>query len=221
MQRGLIADSPFGRTVWLGGLMLLLFVGSLLLAWTLTGAPLRDPTPLPPHTVTLAGATVNLPASWGLETSRVSDDGSAGDWFFVNTARPSERLRVLRLTASPQASVQQIASQVLPRMVGARRLINAPSYEVANLGSGQKLEMIFSLQRLTSVASAAGASPQISAVIVVTPDQQRFWLFQLTDQISREVWEQYQQDRQLEVQSLAQLRHILSGAVFGQESADK
>lgn len=203
-------QSPALRGTVVAALMLAMFTGSVLLAYTTTGAPLRSEAPEPPNEISLGGLVLALPSAWAVESHAEGTANSPAAWTLVNAASPAERLRVFRFTASQPVEPRQLMSKlVLPQLVAGRRLLMTPDapalrflQQDAEAGIGETLEIIFSTQRLTSAAT----SPQLHAVTLYTPDRQSFWVFQLTDQVSVEQW-----NRNLELGHLEQLRRLTAG----------
>ena len=198
------------RSGVVGVLMLGLLGGSLLLAYAMTGAPLRvEGAPLA-NEVSLEGLVIALPAAWTLERHLPGTATSPASWTLVNEASPAQVLRIYRFTASQPVEPRELMSKlVLPQLVAGRRLMWTPGEKLlraiqqeTEAGTGETLEVIFSTQLL----KWAETPPQLHAVTLYTPNRQAFWVFHLTDQVPVEQW-----SRQLELGHLEHLRRLTRG----------
>ncbi|MEM9418913.1 MAG: hypothetical protein AAGA25_07695 [Planctomycetota bacterium] len=208
-----IIKSPLLRSVAIGVVMMFLLGGSLALAWGMTGAPLHPPTVQMAPTVSIAGGALTLPAAWKLESSVAEEGNPFLQWTFSNTSYPSERLRVIRFASTQQTDPGAVGSQIVPELFPGSLPILQPDspmyrHERNNTQLGDTTDVVFSTRRI-----ALGATPpQLHAVRLISPDQQNFWVFQLTDQVASEHWH-----RDMELLHMEQLRRLLNG--FAYESA--
>ncbi|MBB6430861.1 hypothetical protein [Algisphaera agarilytica] len=206
-----IIPSPVLRSAVIAAVMLSLLGGSLALAWAMTGAPLTPPTvPMAP-TVSVAGATLTLPAAWELESTVAQEDNPVLQWTFTNQSYPSQRLRVIRFASTQQADPGIVlGNMVVPQLVAGSRPILQPDspwyrYDRSDTEMGDSTDVIFSTQRL----ALGQTPPQLHAVRMLSPDEQNFWVFQLTDQVAAEHWH-----RDLELLHMDQLRRLLNGFAY-------
>lgn len=206
-----VISSPRLRTWVVAAAMLGLLVGSLALAWGLTGAPVLPPGPPAENRVAIDDASIGLPGAWVLDTAASRPVGNAPIWEFGNSASPAERLRVVRLRTEQELDPLQAMGQVIPQLIAGRRFIvttDTPAPwrgEVQDVEAGDLVEMRFSTQRWTQTST----SPQLHAVALFTPDRHNFWVFQLTDQVPAEQWA-----RKLEDGHREQLRKLIETVEF-------
>lgn len=183
----LISSAPL-RSAVIGGGMLTLLFGSLALAWGLTGAPISPPQTPEPERFDMGGLNVALPSAWQLESVVPGADNEPRRWYFVNTVSPAERLRI-ELYTTPVAVEPE---QVLKALILQQRLVAGLIFNRAEtpplpvqavaMEDGEALDTYFAIERNARVQT----SPQLHAIRLFTPDRKQFWLFHLTDQVSRE-----------------------------------
>lgn len=206
------ASPPPVRSALVGVVMLALLCGSLGLSWAVTGAAWRPPVVPERAVVPIAGATLSLPGAWTLETVSEQAGQPILQWMFTNRASPAERLRVVRFTATEATDpVLVMGKFVLPQLVAGRLMKAAPRREVGKSDAGEIIDLVFTTQRISTVTT----SPQLHAVRMLTPDRKNFWVFQLTDQVPDEEW-----DQSLEIGQIEQLRRLLDSFAYQRETAD-
>ncbi|MEM1107458.1 MAG: hypothetical protein AAGH99_02075 [Planctomycetota bacterium] len=215
-SQDVIISSPAVRSAAVGITMFLLFLGSLVLAWGFTDAPLTPPSGPGMLEVSLAGGTLLIPEIWRLE----SVNGEEGDpflqWVLVHQNSPAKRLRVVRFTSSQPTESGLILNNLLPQLIDGRRVLMTTDEPLFRSDTdrndvGQFTDLVFSTQRIAGVST----SPQLHAVRLLSPDQRNFWVFQLTDQVPAESW-----NRGLEISHIEHLRSWLSGFTYIPESQD-
>lgn len=181
--------SPRLRDAALGAGMLALLAGSLALAWGVTGVPVLPPPPPPsPERVDLDGVSITLPWAWQLETERGDAARGAKQWIFANTASSAERLRVFQFVVHPEAEPRHVLNFLVRSQLLVTRLVvkqgATPPRDIVDVQTrhGEAIETLFPIARSANVPTPT----QLHAVRLFTTDRKRYWLLQLTDQISRE-----------------------------------
>ena len=186
-KKPLIA-SPALRSLFIGAAMLGLFLGSLTLAWGLTGAPILPPSAAEPQRFGFEGVEVAVPWAWQLESVVAGVDKRPRRWDFVNSASPAERLRVERYETTAPVEPQLVLNTLITQqrlvagLIFNRNEADPLPVGVVNTETGEALETFFAIERRARVQT----SPQLHAVWLYTPDRRRYWLLHLTDQVPRE-----------------------------------
>lgn len=188
MPKPPLIKSPGRREAVLAVVMLGVCLGSLGLAWMVTGAPLQRLSPPQPVRVSLGPAEVSLLASWEQASYTPASEQSAEHWRFAHPRLPGESLEVwLIRSAEPIDPADLLRST-------ASSLIEGQQQQIQQIG----VQSLTTEHHRAAIYATATVVPDVEmdeqalitdhVIAVASPDGRRSCVFHFTEQVTASTW---------------------------------
>lgn len=192
--------SPRVQDVVVALTMLVLLMGSVVVAGSLSIA--RSPHAVPAQVQTFLADDLkfHLPATW--EQVAGPEDGGAVVW--ADSDRPARRLGLLHVNHEAPVDPREVMARYLPMFMGAR-----VAREVQKVDSDPHPHPQLSVYEWVGVSSGGATKPRVHLAASLTPDNRSHYLFYLIDELR-----EGEDPRSLLLTNLVLLRAVHQGAAL-------